>query len=154
MKKTVFVTGASAGIGKATAIYLAQNGYQMYGAARRSEKMQDLKAYGIQPIALEITKEESVKEAKNQIFKQAGSIEILVNKAGFGLEGSIEDIPMEEACYQLEVNVCGAMRLAQLVLPKMRENTYVKIVNISSVGGKIAFPLRGGIMPASLPWRP
>jgi short-subunit dehydrogenase len=143
MKKTVLVTGASAGIGKATAIYLAQNGYQVYGAARRIEKMQELKAYGIKPIALDITKDESVEESITQILKEAGSIDILVNNAGFGLEGAIEDIPMEEARYQLEVNVFGAMRLAQLVLPKMRENKYGKIVNISSVGGKIAFPLGG-----------
>jgi len=143
MKKTVLVTGASAGIGKATAIYLAQNGYNVYGAARSMEKMQELKAYGIQPIALDITKEKSVEEGINQILKAAGSIDILVNNAGFGLEGAIEDIPMEEARYQLEVNVFGAMRLAQLVLPKMRENKYGKIINISSVGGKIAFPLGG-----------
>ena len=143
MKKTVLVTGASAGIGKATAIYLAQNGYNVYGAARRTDKMQDLKTYGIRPIALDVTKDESVTACVNQIFQEEGSIDILVNNAGFGLEGAIEDIPMDDARYQLEVNVFGAMRLAQLVLPKMRENRYGKIVNISSVGGKIAFPLGG-----------
>jgi short-subunit dehydrogenase len=143
MKKTVLITGASAGIGKATAIYLSENGYNVYGAARRTDKMQDLKTYGIKPIALDVTKDESVTACVNQIFQQEGSIDILVNNAGFGLEGAIEDIPMEDARYQLEVNVFGAMRLAQLVLPKMRENGYGKIVNISSVGGKIAFPLGG-----------
>lgn len=143
MKKTVLVTGASAGIGKATAIYLAQNGYNVYGAARRIDKMQDLKTHGIKLIALDVTKEESVMACVEQIFKEAGSIDILINNAGFGLEGAIEDIAMEDARYQLEVNVFGAMRLAQLVLPKMRENKYGKIVNISSVGGKIAFPLGG-----------
>jgi short-subunit dehydrogenase len=143
MKKTVLVTGASAGIGKATAIFLAQNGYQVYGAARRIDNMQDLKAFGIKPITLDITKDESVEACVNQILGEAGSIDILVNNAGFGLEGAIEDIPMEDARYQLEVNVFGAMRLAQLVLPKMRENKYGKIINISSVGGKIAFPLGG-----------
>jgi short-subunit dehydrogenase len=78
-----------------------------------------------------------------QVYNDAESIDILVNNAGFGLEGAIEDITMEDARYQFEVNVFGAMRLAQLVLPKMRENKYGKIVNISSVGGKIAFPLGG-----------
>lgn len=143
MTKTVLVTGASAGIGKATAILLAQNGYNVYGAARKTDKMQDLKNYGIKPIALDATKEESVTACIEQIFKETGSIDILVNNAGFGLEGAIEDIQMEDARYQLEVNVFGAMRLTQLVLPKMRENGFGKIVNISSVGGKISMPLGG-----------
>jgi short-subunit dehydrogenase len=143
MKKTVLVTGASAGIGKATAIYLAQNGYVVYGAARRTDKLEILKTYGIKPIALDVTRDESVTACVNKIIQEEGSIDILINNAGFGMEGAIEDIPIEDARYQLEVNVFGAMRLAQLVLPKMRENRYGKIVNISSVGGKIAFPLGG-----------
>jgi short-subunit dehydrogenase len=141
MANTVLVTGASAGIGKATAILLAQNGYNVYGAARRTEKMQDLKNYGIKPIALDVTKDESVMACVEQIFKEAGSIDILINNAGFGSYGAIEDVTMRDAKYQLEVNVFGAMRLTQLVLPKMRQNKYGKIVNISSVGGKIALPL-------------
>jgi short-subunit dehydrogenase len=143
MKKTVLVTGASAGIGKAIAIYLAQNGYNVYGAARRTDKMQDLKTHGIKTIALDVTNEESVVACTEQVFKEAESIDILVNNAGFGQEGAIEDISMQDARYQFEVNVFGAMRLAQLLLPKMRENKYGKIINISSVGGKIAFPLGG-----------
>jgi short-subunit dehydrogenase len=143
MKKTILVTGASAGIGKATAIYLAQNGYNVYGAARRTDKMQNLITYGIKSIALDVTKDESIMACIEQIYKEAGSIDILVNNAGFGQEGAIEDISLKDARYQFEVNVFGAMRLAQLVLPKMRENKYGKIINISSVGGKIAFPLGG-----------
>jgi len=143
MKRTVLITGASAGIGKATAIDLAQNGYNVYGAARRIEKMQDLKAYGIKPILLDVTQDESAAACIEQIFKEAGSIDILVNNAGFGSEGAVEDVPLKDAKYQMEVNVFGAMRLSQLVLPKMRENKYGKIVNISSVGGKIALPLGG-----------
>ena len=143
MAKTVLVTGASAGIGKATAIYLAQSGYNVYGAARRTEKMQDLKNYGIKPIAIDVTKDESITACVEQIFKEAGSIDVLVNNAGFGSEGAIEDVTMQDAKYQLEVNVFGAMRLTQLVLPKMRQNKYGKIVNVSSVGGKIALPLGG-----------
>lgn len=143
MKKTVLVTGASAGIGKQTAIYLAQNGYMVYGAARRMENMQDLKPFGIKPITLDITKEESVEACVDQILQEVGSIDILVNNAGFGLEGAIEDVPLKDARYQLEVNVFGAMHLTQLVLPRMREKKYGKIVNISSVGGKVALPLGG-----------
>jgi short-subunit dehydrogenase len=143
MAKTVLVTGASAGIGKATAILLAQSGYNVYGAARRIEKMQDLKNYGIKPIALDVTEDESVTACVEQIFQEAGSIDILINNAGFGSYGAIEDVTMQDAKYQLEVNVFGALRLTQLVLPKMRQNKYGKIVNISSVGGKIASPLGG-----------
>lgn len=143
MKNTVLVTGASAGIGKATAIYLAQNGYDVYGAARRVEKMQDLKEFGIKLIALDVTNDESMVSAIEQIYKEAGSIGILVNNAGFGLAGALEDVTMDDARYQLEVNLVGVMRLTQLVLPGMREHHYGKIVNVTSIGGKIAFPLNG-----------
>jgi short-subunit dehydrogenase len=143
MQKTALVTGASAGIGKATAIYLAQNGYNVYGAARRTDKMEDLKTFGIKMISLDVTKDESVVACVNKIIKETGSIDILVNNAGFGSYGAIEDISMEDARYQLEVNVFGAMRLTQLVLPKMREKKFGKIVNISSVGGKISMAFGG-----------
>ncbi|RYU94274.1 oxidoreductase [Emticicia agri] len=141
MGKTVLVTGASSGIGKATAIYLAQNGYNVYGAARRVEKMQDLKTYGIHPIALDVTKEESMVACVEQMLKEAGSIDILINNAGSGYYGALEDMPMADAKYQIEVNVFGVARLIQLVLPTMRKNNYGKIVNISSVGGKVTLPM-------------
>ncbi|MES2829803.1 MAG: oxidoreductase [Bacteroidota bacterium] len=139
--KTVLVTGASAGIGKATAIFLATNGYNVYGAARRIDKMEELKTYGIKPIELDVTKDESIVLCVNQILKEAGSIDVLVNNAGFGSYGAIEDVAMDDARHQLEVNVFGAMRVTQLVLPNMRANRSGKIVNISSVGGKTSFPL-------------
>lgn len=139
--KTVLVTGASSGIGKATAIYLAQNGYKVYGAARRTEKLQALKNYGVTPISLDVTKEESIVSCVEQILKQVGSIDILVNNAGSGYYGALEDMPMSDAKYQLDVNVFAVARLIQLVLPAMRKNNYGKIVNISSVGGKITLPM-------------
>ena len=92
---------------------------------------------------MDVTQDESIVECVDQIFREAGSIDILVNNAGFGSYGAIEDVPMDDARYQLEVNVIGAMRLTQLVLPKMRANKFGKIVNISSVGGKGAYPLGG-----------
>ncbi|MEO6286869.1 MAG: oxidoreductase [Dyadobacter sp.] len=143
MKKTVLITGASAGIGKATAIYLAQNGYNVYGAARRIEKMQDLEGHGIKPISLDVTNEESLIACVEQILKEAGSIDILVNNAGSGYYGALEDMPISDAKYQMEVNVFGVARLIQLVLPSMRKNRFGKIVNISSVGGKVTLPLGG-----------
>jgi short-subunit dehydrogenase len=143
MKKTVLITGASAGIGKATAIYLAQNGYNVYGAARRMENMLDLKAYGIKPISMDVTKEESLVTGVDQILQEAGSIDVLVNNAGSGYYGSLEDMPIADAKYQLEVNIFSVARLIQLVLPHMRKNNFGKIVNISSVGGKVTLPMGG-----------
>lgn len=103
--------------------------------------MQDLKTHGIKPISLDVTKEESLVACVEQILKEAGSIDILINSAGSGYYGALEDMPMSDAKYQLEVNVFGAARLIQLVLPTMRKNNYGKIVNISSVGGKVTLPM-------------
>lgn len=141
MVRTVLVTGASAGIGKATAIYLAQSGYNVYGAARRMESMQSLKEYGIKPIALDVSKDESIVACVAEIFKATGSIDVLINSAGLGSYGALEDVPMAEARNQLEINLFGVARLIQLVLPQMRKNRYGKIVNISSVGGKVGLPM-------------
>lgn len=139
--KTVLVTGASSGIGRATAIYLAQNGYNVYGAARRTDKIQELKSLGITSVFLDLTKEESMVTCIEQILKEAGRIDILVNNAGSGYYGALEDMPMSDAKYQMEVNVFGIARLIQLVLPGMRKNNYGKIINLSSVGGKVTMPM-------------
>lgn len=139
MKKTVLVTGASSGIGKATAIYLAQNGYDVYGGARRVEKLQELASYGVKPVVLDVTNDDSMVAC----IKQIGRVDILVNSAGLGSYGAIEDVPMAEAKNQLDINLFGVARLIQLVLPGMRANKYGKIINISSVGGKVGLPLGG-----------
>jgi NAD(P)-dependent dehydrogenase (short-subunit alcohol dehydrogenase family) len=141
MGKTVLITGASSGIGRATAIYLAQNGYKVYGAARRIEKMQDLPTHGIHPVYLDVTKEESLVACVEQVLKEAGSIDVLINNAGSGYYGALEDMQMADARYQMEVNVFGVARLIQLLLPTMRKNNYGKIVNISSVGGQMTLPM-------------
>jgi len=143
MKKTVLVTGASAGIGRSTAILLAEKGYQVYGAARRLDRLEMLKEFGIKPVAIDLSNDESLRSAVHTILQEAGSIDVLVNNAGFACYGSVEDVTMENARYQLEVNVIGAMRLAQLVLPNMRANGKGRIINISSVGGKVALPMGG-----------
>ena len=102
-----------------------------------------MKELGIKPLALDLTKNESMITAVDQIFNEAGRIDVLVNNAGFGSYGAIEDVSMDDARYQLEVNVMGGMRLTQLVLPKMRGHGQGKIINISSVGGKVALPMGG-----------
>ncbi|PBQ32801.1 short-chain dehydrogenase/reductase [Sphingobacteriaceae bacterium] len=141
MAKTVLVTGASAGIGKATAIHLAQNGYKVYGVARRVEKMRDLNSHGVRTIALDVTNDENLTACVDQISSEVGGIDILVNCAGLGSYGALEDVPMQEARNQMEINLFGVARLIQLVLPGMRKKRYGKIVNISSVGGKVGLPL-------------
>lgn len=143
MKKVALVTGASAGIGAATARLLAQNGYTVYGVARRTEKMATLRDLGIKTIPMDVADDESMVKAVEQIISEQGHIDVLVNSAGFGSYGAVEDVPMHDARYQLEVNVIGLARLCQLVLPHMRKQHFGKIVNITSIGGKMATPLGG-----------
>ncbi len=136
-KKIAVVTGASSGIGKETALELSKNGFTVYAGARRIEKMQGLLENGIYPVALDVTSEESMKQCINEILQKEKHIDVLVNCAGYGSYGAIEDVPMQEAQRQFDVNVFGLARIIQLVLPGMRERRYGKIVNVSSMGGKI-----------------
>jgi len=141
MKKVVLITGASSGIGKETAKVLHENGFIVYGAARRLERMDELKTLGIKVIAMDVTNDESMVAGVDTILKKEGRIDVLVNNAGYGSYGSVEDVPLDEARRQFEVNIFGLARLCQLVLPSMRNNKHGKIVNISSMGGKIYTPL-------------
>ena len=118
--KVALVTGASSGIGESTARELLERGYTVYGAARRLERMADLAERGVRAIALDVTDEESVEKAVAAIVAESGRIDLLVNNAGYGSYGAVEDVPLSEARYQFEVNVFGAARLIQLVLPVMR----------------------------------
>jgi len=143
MSKIVLITGASSGIGKETAKLLVQNGYKVYAAARRIEKMSELETVGVHLINMDVANEQSIVNGIEQITKAEGRVDILINNAGFGQYGAIEDVALAEARYQLEVNLFGLARLVQLVLPGMREQRFGKIVNISSIGGKVAAPLGG-----------
>lgn len=137
MRKTALVTGASSGIGLSAAKELAKAGFTVYAAARRVDRMDDLKAEGVRPISLDLTKEESIVNCVDCILKETGCIDVLINNAGYGSYGAVEDVAIEEARRQFEVNLFGMARLIQLVTPGMRANKYGKIVNISSMGGKI-----------------
>jgi NAD(P)-dependent dehydrogenase (short-subunit alcohol dehydrogenase family) len=140
-RKVALVTGVSSGIGEATALELQSLGYTVYGAARRVERMAGLADRGIHTLAMDVTDEASMQAGVEQIIAETGRIDVLVNNAGYGSYGALEDVPLSEARYQFEVNVFGAARLTQLVLPHMREQRAGKIVNVTSMGGKIYTPL-------------
>jgi NAD(P)-dependent dehydrogenase (short-subunit alcohol dehydrogenase family) len=139
--KVALVTGASSGIGDATARRLAQLGYIVYAVARRVDRMAALKERGIRTEAADVTDDAALVSLVDKIISDAGRIDVLVNNAGYGSYGALEDVPIAEARRQFDVNVFGLARLTQLVLPHMRAQRDGYIVNVSSVGGKIWEPL-------------
>jgi NAD(P)-dependent dehydrogenase (short-subunit alcohol dehydrogenase family) len=139
--KVALVTGGSSGIGEAAALKLQELGYTTYAAARRVQRMEHLTESGIRPLAMDVTDDDSMQSGVKQILAEQGRIDVLVNNAGYGSYGALEDVPLSEARYQFEVNVFGAARLTQLVLPHMREQRSGTIINITSMGGKIYTPL-------------
>jgi len=140
-QKIALVTGASYGMGKVIAQQLVKDGLTVIVAARRVDKMDDLKQLGAYPIALDVSDATSRAAAVEEITAKFGGVDVLVNNAGFGLFGSVEDVPLEEAHYQMEVNFFGAAAMIQLLVPYMREKRAGKIINITSMGGKIYTPL-------------
>ncbi len=140
-KKVVLVTGASSGIGKATAKKLLEDGLIVYVAARRIENMQDLEELGATAIKMDITVEEDLQNVVSTIREKEDRIDVLVNNAGYAIYGAVEDTTIEDARRQFEVNIFGLARLTQLVLPMMREQRSGKIINMSSMGGKVYTPL-------------
>jgi NAD(P)-dependent dehydrogenase (short-subunit alcohol dehydrogenase family) len=139
--KTVLITGASSGIGEAAALHLAELGYTVYAGARRLERMSDLVDRGIRTKTVDVTDDASMTALVEAIIAETGRIDVLVNNAGYGLYGALEDVPIEEARRQFDVNLFGLARLTQLVLPQMRQQHDGYIVNVSSMGGKIWEPL-------------
>ena len=134
--KVILITGASSGIGYETALRLAQQGHKVYGAARRVERMEPLRESGVVPIPMDVTDEASMEAGVRQIIDAEGRIDVLINNAGYGYLGAIENVPIEEARRQLEVNLFGLARLTQLVLPHMRRQHSGRIINTSSIAGK------------------
>lgn len=141
--KVALVTGASAGIGKSIVRRLLNDGWRVYGAARRLDKMADIQSEGAKVLSLDVSSGESMRAVVDSLLAAEGRIDALVNNAGYGSYGAIEDVPLSEARRQFEVNVFGLMRLTQLVLPTMRESRSGTIVNISSMGGRIWMPIGG-----------
>lgn len=131
------VTGASSGMGKRIAERLITDGYLVYVAARNVDKMADLTQLGAIPLRMDISKDDEIVAAAQTILEKSGRVDVLVNNAGYGLYGPVEEIGLDEARYQFEVNVFGPARLTQLLLPAMRARGAGTIVNITSMGGKI-----------------
>lgn len=142
-QKIVLITGVSSGMGKETALLLAKEGYRVYGTARNTEHMKDLEKAGVSLLSIDVTDEESMSSGIQKLLQAEGRVDILINNAGYGSYGAIEDVDLSEARHQFEVNLFGLARMIQLVLPSMRENRYGKIINISSMGGRISAPFGG-----------
>ena len=136
----VLITGCSTGIGRETARRLAANGWSVYASARRLESISDLGAAGCKTLALDVTDEGSMEAAVAAVEAEHGSVGALVNNAGYSQSGAVETLPMATLRAQFETNVFGLVRMCQLVLPGMRRAGRGRIVNISSMGGKLVFP--------------
>jgi NAD(P)-dependent dehydrogenase (short-subunit alcohol dehydrogenase family) len=140
-ERVALVTGASSGIGAETARTLADLGFTVFAAARRVDRMAELAARGIRTVSVDVTDDASMVALVDRIIGDTGRIDVIVNNAGYGSYGALEDVPLSEARRQFEVNVFGLARLSQLVLPHMRPRKDGYIVNVSSMGGKIWEPL-------------
>ncbi|MDQ0241693.1 oxidoreductase [Arthrobacter bambusae] len=140
-QRVAFVTGASTGIGFEAAVELSKAGMVVYAGARRVEKMEPLKAHGIKVLSLDVTEDDSMKAAVDLVLAEQGRIDVLVNNAGYGSYGSLEEVPLDEGRRQFEVNVFGLARMSQLVIPVMRAAASGRIINVSSIGGKMYEPL-------------
>ena len=137
--RIALVTGASSGIGEATATRLAAAGLTVYGAARRADRVAQLA--GVIPISMDITDDAQVSAAVQRIIDEQGRLDVLVNNAGYAQYGPVEDISIDAARRQFDVNIFGLARLTQLVIPHMRAQGKGTIVNVSSMGGRIYTPL-------------
>lgn len=140
VSKAVLITGCSSGIGHATARRLASHGWTVYATARRPESIADLEAAGCRTLALDVTDEASMVAAVKTIEDTHGAVGVLINNAGYSQSGAIETVPLDAVRRQFETNVFGLVRLTQLVLPKMRDQRWGKVVNLGSMGGKLVFP--------------
>jgi NAD(P)-dependent dehydrogenase (short-subunit alcohol dehydrogenase family) len=145
--RPVLITGCSTGIGRATAERLAEDGWNVHATARRLDSIEDLAELGCKTHPLDVTDEESMVSAVAGVEKD-GPVGALVNNAGYSQSGAIETIPMSSVRRQFETNVFGLMRMCQLVLPGMRGAESGRIVNLSSMGGRLTFP-GGGVYHAT-----
>ena len=140
VSKAVLITGCSSGIGWATAERLVDVGWKVYATARNVEKIASLEQRGCQLLPLDVIDEDSMRSAVDEVERREGAVGVLVNNAGYSQSGAVEAVPMEKVRRQFETNVFGLARMCQLALPGMRRQGYGRIVNVSSMGGKLTFP--------------
>src|SRR5215213_10173712 len=143
VSKAVLITGCSSGLGWTTAEYLSDVGWRVYATARNVEKIAPLEESGCRVLALDVTDEDSMATAVEEVEREEGAVGALVNNAGYSQSGAVETVPMEKVRAQFETNVFGLVRMCQLVLPGMRKQGYGRIVNLSSMGGRLTFPGAG-----------
>lgn len=148
VSKVVLITGCSSGIGAATARRLARKGWRVYATARRADAIAALREDGCETLALDVTDEASMQAAVSAVAAREGAVGVLINNAGYSQSGALETLSLDAVRRQFETNTFGALRMAQLVLPGMRAQGWGKIVNVSSMGGKLTFP-GGGAYHAS-----
>jgi len=141
--KVILVTGASAGIGKECSLALINRGHVVYGAARRVDQMKDLVAAGGHALQMDITKEKDIVQGIERILKEHGRVDVLVNNAGYGEYGPIEDVSIDAARRQFDVNIFGLARITKEVIPHMRQAGKGTIINMSSMAGKVYAPYFG-----------
>lgn len=153
MMKVILITGAGSGIGYETAAALAAQGYRVYGGIRKPENAASLQQHHVIPITLDVTSEALCQKAVDAIIRAEGRLDVLINNAGYGSFGAVEDIPLSEAKRQFEVNVFGLARLTQLALPYMRKQRGGKIINVSSVGGKMVSYMGAWYHARNMRWR-
>ena len=140
-KKIIIVTGASSGLGKDFALELLKHGHLVYGLARRVDNMQDIVQAGGKAIGMDVTDEKQISKAVSQIVAEQGQIDVLINNAGYAVYGPVEEVPIDQARRQFEVNIFGLASLTQKCIPIMREKKSGMIINISSMGGKMYTPM-------------
>ncbi|MCU0701316.1 MAG: oxidoreductase [Myxococcaceae bacterium] len=140
VSKVVLITGCSSGIGRATALRLASNGHRVVATARKASDLAELEAAGCDVLALDVTDEASMVAAVRTVEAKYGAVGVLVNNAGYSQSGAIEAVPLDRVRRQFETNVFGLVRLTQLVLPGMRRQGFGRVINLSSMGGKLTFP--------------
>ena len=140
ISKAVLITGCSTGIGRATALRLAKAGWTVYATARNLDSIKDLVDAGCNTLVLDVDDPSWIKLAVDTIVEKEGAVGVLINNAGYSQSGAIESVSMDDVRRQFETNVFGLTDLTQHVLPGMREQGWGKIINISSVGGKLVFP--------------
>ena len=147
--ETVLITGGTNGLGRATALLLAEQGYRVFAAGRSAERRAQLEEYArqgglpLETVEMDVTEDASVDRALAEVRASAGPVDVLINSAGIGVYAVVEELTLDDFRRQLETNFYGVLRVIQRVLPEMRERRRGRILNLSSIAGKLAIPLFG-----------